>query len=114
MIEYLSRSIGGMLCSHSVRDGPASRYAERGAAMIAARCHLPPCARRNLNRHGETSEMPTTSAKTGLSRCYPMAAPDPYSVTRTYCKSPGPNPAKSAARRRSGSGSRNGGMSSAF
>ena len=42
VIEYRSSSTAGMLCSHSVREGPESRYTERGLAMMAARSHLPP------------------------------------------------------------------------
>ena len=70
-----------MLCSHSVRDGPRIRYAERGATTSEMRSHLAPAFRRSRNVHGATSEIPITSPKMSLSRCHPIAAPGAYSVT---------------------------------
>src|SRR5829696_2622812 len=92
-----------MLCSHSVRDGPCKRYAERGSATNEARSHLSPVFRINLNTQGDMREMPTTSPNTALSLCHPMAAPGAYSVRRTCCSSEVAVSANVAALSRNGS-----------
>jgi len=53
-----------MLCSHSFRAGPCSRYAERGCALMDRRSPLVPAFLRNRNVQGESSEIPTTSPNT--------------------------------------------------
>src|SRR6476469_10026739 len=97
VIEYLSWSTGGMLCSHSVRDSPRNRYTERGSAVRDTRSQAVPFFRRRRKVHGASSEIPTTSPKTALSLCHPMPAPAEYSVTRTICRSVAVSSAKSAA-----------------
>src|SRR3712207_4879396 len=91
-----------MLCSHSVRDGPRKRYAERGSATNEARSHLLSVFRLSLNTQGDRREMPTTSPNTALSLCHPIAAPGAYSVRRTCGSSEGAIPANVAARSRNG------------
>src|SRR5215213_2700489 len=83
-----------MLCSHSVREGPLSRYPDLGSAVRETRSHVEPTFRLSRNRHEESREMPTTSPNTALSRCHPMPAPAAYSVTRTCWSRSGATPVK--------------------
>ena len=82
-MEYLSVSTSGMLCSHSVRAGPLSRYADRGSAVRDTRSQPVPAFLLRRKRHADSSERPMTSPNTALSRCQPIPAPASYSVTRT-------------------------------
>jgi len=59
--EYRKRSAGGMLCCHSVRAGPRSRYTERGSKISEARSQPLPRLRLKRNRHDELKEIPMTS-----------------------------------------------------
>src|SRR5215208_2550934 len=66
--------------------------------MSEARFHPAPARSRRRKTHGASSEMPTTSPKTALSRCQPMPAAAPYSVTSTCWSCVGAMPANAAAR----------------
>src|SRR5205814_158381 len=52
VIEYRKSPTGGMLCSHSSRDGPRSRYIDCGSTTTAARCQAWPAFRRQQNPVG--------------------------------------------------------------
>src|SRR5262245_18593543 len=127
-----------MLCSHSERDEPLKRYAERGSTATLTRSHRcftfgcllcaeplraqasrgprsrdnsPLVFRLNLSTHDGSRETPATCPKTALSRCHPIPLPDRYSVTSACCKSSASTSANDAALARSGS--RKSGTSSA-
>src|SRR4051794_2120915 len=93
VIEYRSASTPGMLCSHSLRDGPESRYADRGSATIERRSHLLPSLRRRRKAQDDRREIPTTSPNTERSLCHPIWTPGLYSVSRTCCSCSGGNSA---------------------
>src|SRR5947209_18570310 len=56
-------------------------YAERGASVRVNLSQPPAVLRLSLNGHDESSEMPTTSSKTALSRCQPIGVPGLYSFS---------------------------------
>ena len=108
------RRVGDTLCCHSQRAGPRSRYTDLGATTsfsTPARRGSRGGYGRNRRVASASREMPTTSSKSGTSRCQPSGVPGRYSATSACVNASGAMPSQRAALARSGSS--HGGIGSA-